>query len=111
MNDRVLSLLGLAGKAGKVASGEFQAEEALRKKKAVLILLAKDASANTKKKFRDKAENRGLPVYEYGSCADLGKAIGKNDRAVAALLDRGFGEALAKKLKGELPQEVHGNED
>ena len=50
---RLLSYLGLAKRAGKVASGEFQTEEAIRKGKAELVLVAGDASDNTKKKFRN----------------------------------------------------------
>ena len=47
------SLLGLCKRAGKLAAGEVAAEQAVRKKTAYLLILAEDASANTKKKFRN----------------------------------------------------------
>ena len=53
MNDKVISLLGLAERAGKIASGEFAAEKAVKTGKARLIIVAEDASDNTKKKFSD----------------------------------------------------------
>ena len=53
MNDKVISLLGLAERAGKIASGEFAAEKAVKIGKARLIIVAEDASDNTKKKFSD----------------------------------------------------------
>ena len=51
--DRVLSMIGLAQKAGKVASGEFATEKAVKTKKASVVVVASDASDNTKKMFSD----------------------------------------------------------
>ena len=39
-----LSLLGLAAKAGKIVSGEFATENAVKAGKAFLVLTAEDAS-------------------------------------------------------------------
>ena len=38
--DRVLSLLGIAQKAGKVVSGGFLCEDAIKSREAVLVILA-----------------------------------------------------------------------
>lgn len=46
-------MLGLAQRAGKVASGEFSTEKAVKSKKAFLVVVASDASDNTKKMFSD----------------------------------------------------------
>ena len=40
-------MLGLAQRAGKVASGEFSTEKAVKSKKAFLVVVASDASDNT----------------------------------------------------------------
>lgn len=47
--DRVLSLIGLATKAGKCASGEFMTENETKSGKAALVIVAEDASDNTKR--------------------------------------------------------------
>ena len=47
--DKVLSMLGLAAKAGSVVSGEFSTEKAVKEGKAYLVIVAGDASDNTKK--------------------------------------------------------------
>ena len=60
MNDKVISLLGLAERAGKIASGEFAAEKAVKTGKARLIIVAEDASDNTKKKFSDIPSPAGM---------------------------------------------------
>ena len=46
-----MSYLGLATRAGKVQSGEFSTEKSVKSGKAALVLVAGDASDNTKKKF------------------------------------------------------------
>ena len=50
-NKRALSMIGLAQKAGKVASGEFSTEKAVKEHKAYMVIVADDSSDNTKKNF------------------------------------------------------------
>ena len=52
-NNRVLSLIGLATKAGKTVSGEFSTEKSVKTGKGLLVIVAEDASENTKKKIRN----------------------------------------------------------
>ena len=44
MNDRVLSLLSLATKAGKTAGGEALVEKAVKQGKASLVIISSEAS-------------------------------------------------------------------
>mgnify|MGYP000199371195 CR=1 FL=1 len=67
MTDKALSMIGLATKAGKIASGEFAVESAVRKGKACLVIIASDASDNTKKSFNDMGAYYHVPVYIYGT--------------------------------------------
>ena len=50
--NKVLSLLGLAFRSGNLVSGEFATREAVRKKAATLVIVANDASDNTKRCLR-----------------------------------------------------------
>jgi len=93
---KLLSLLGLAAKAGKVASGEFSVEKAVKERKAFLVLVADDASDNTKKNFRNMCAFYEVPIV---FCADkevLGHSIGKVFRACTAVTDEGFARAILK---------------
>ena len=83
--DKVLSLISLATKAGRCASGEFMTEGQTKSGRASLVVVAEDASDNTKKKFRDKDT--------------LGHAMGKQFRASLAILDEGFAKGILKELK------------
>ena len=49
--DKALSMIGLAQKAGKVVSGEFSTEKAVKTGKAVMVVVASDSSDTTKKMF------------------------------------------------------------
>ena len=99
--NKVLSLLGLACRAGAVLSGEFAAENAVKKGKAKLCIVAEDASDNTKKLFHDKCSYYGVPIIEAGTKDELGKAIGKEFRASVAVTDQSFADGLISKYKEE----------
>lgn len=96
--NKVLSLLGLATKAGKVASGEFSTEKAVKSGTASLVIVADDASDNTKKMFRNMCTYYKVPVYFFGNKEELGHAMGKEMRASLALLDEGFSKAVEKQI-------------
>ena len=49
MADKVLSMLGMAMRAGKVASGEFSVEKSVKTGKSRLVIVSEEASDNTKK--------------------------------------------------------------
>ena len=96
MNNRLLSMLGLCMKAGKLKSGEFQTEAAVKSGDAFLVILATDASFNTKKKFNDMCTFYETPVIEYETKESLARAIGKEERAMLAVCDEGFAGSIHK---------------
>ncbi len=96
--DRVLSMVGIAARAGNIASGEFSTEKALKSGKAHLVILAKDASQNTKKHFSDMCEHRKIPLSEYADKKQLGNCIGKEYRASLAVTDENLAKAISKRL-------------
>ena len=99
MQDKVFSLLGLAEKAGKIVSGEFSVENAVKAGKAKLVVVAEDASDNTAKKFKDKCKFYNIPIRFYGTKLALGAAIGKELRSTAAVMDEGFANTILKRLE------------
>ena len=99
--DRILSMLGLATRAGKVVSGEFSTEKAVKSRKAFLVIVSSEASENTKKMFRNMCSFYKVPWYVYAPMEELGHAIGKGFRASLAVLDAGFAKSLEEKLKAD----------
>ncbi len=100
-NHKVLGTLGLAMKAGDVVSGEFMTEKAIRDGSAYLVIVAEDASANTKKNFSDSCKFYQIPYLEFGDKDTLGNAIGKQFRASLAVTDKGFATSIGKNLNLE----------
>ena len=84
---KALGLLGLAKRAGRVSSGESACKEAIRFGSSYLILLAKDASANTKKNITDSCSFYNVPNAEIGDKETLGGAIGNFYNAVVSVND------------------------
>ena len=62
---KALSLISLATKAGKSASGEFCTEKEVKSGKASLVIIADDASDNTKKKFKNMCDFYHVPICFY----------------------------------------------
>lgn len=97
--DRVFSMIGMAQKAGKVVSGEFATEKAVKTGKAFLVIVSDAASDNTKKMFRNMCTFYEVLMYTYGSKEDLGHSMGKEFRASLAITDEGFAKSIEKRLK------------
>lgn len=95
---KVLSYLGLSRKAGKLVSGAYQTEEAVRKGRAALVILAGDASDNSKKKFRNMCEWHHVRLLCLSDTVTLGSCTGSGPRSSLAVLDSGFAEAIIKAL-------------
>ena len=92
---KIYSLLGIAMRAGKVVSGDDTTLTELKKGYVKIVIIADDASNNTKKLFKDKSSFRSVPYIHFSTKLQLGLAIGKAPRAVLGIKVSGF----ANKLK------------
>lgn len=89
-------MIGLAQKAGKVASGEFATEKAVKTGKAFRVIVAGDSSDNTKKMFSDMCEYYKVPIHFVSDKETMGHSIGKQFRASLAILDEGFAKKIGE---------------
>lgn len=88
--NRILSMISLCARAGRLCSGNFSVENAVKSKSARLVIVAADAAHNTKKLFSQKCNYYGIPYYEYGTGQELGRFTGNELRTSVAVLDEGF---------------------
>lgn len=103
MINKIYSMIGLAMKAGKVAFGSDMCEDKIKRKDASLIIIAEDASINTKDKFIKLASLYNINIVVFGEMDLLSSSIGKSNKGVFAVLDNGFGNKIlqmVKELKG-----------
>ncbi|NLC95039.1 MAG: hypothetical protein GX676_05025 [Bacilli bacterium] len=97
MNDW-LKHLGLAYRAGKIVTGEDNIIYHIREKKVNLVIVATNASNNTKKKYFDKCSFYNIQCIEQGTIQDISHAIGKNNRVAVGVTDAGFAKGLLAKI-------------
>lgn len=98
---KLISLISMSKKAGRLKAGEFAAEEAIASGKARLVIVAEDASDNTKKKFENKSKTMEVPIVFFGKKEELGAAIGKELTAGIAICDDGLAKAFLNKYKDD----------
>ena len=96
-NNKQAFTLGLAQKAGKIVSGDFAVKSALKSGTVKLLVVAMDTAPNSKKELCYLAAQAGVPVVELLTRWELGSALGKGQRAAAAITDSNFASMLQGK--------------
>lgn len=99
--NRILSMLGLAARGRNVVSGELQTLNAVKDGSAMLVIVAEDASENTRKLFSDKCSFYEVPFRIYGSKEALGRAMGKDVRSSLAIINEGIAGSVIGYLESE----------
>lgn len=100
MNDKTLSLLGIARRAGKISCGHDAAVQSIVKNSAKLCLCCENASERLKKEMKHSCEyeNKNIPFFEMKYQTEtLSKAIGTK-AAVITIDDEGFAKRLCSLL-------------
>ena len=99
MTDQVLSMLGLAKKAGRVEVGEEPVGAAARAKKARVIFVAQDAAPSSVRRAQSFARTGSTLCVTLPADKDaLGRSLGRSSVAMCAVTEIGFAGAIVKKL-------------
>ncbi len=96
-NEKFLGILGLASKSGKVVSGMDAVCECIQKRKAKLVIVAKDTSEKSKKNVIYVCTNTETKVIQLSTIDELSHAIGKKNRAIICITDKNFSEGILEK--------------
>lgn len=91
-------MLSLAKRAGKLISGEDTVLMSIRDGRCFLVIIAQDASDNTKNKILSRAKSAGVDIETAGTREEISAPAGLYNRAVIAITD----EIFAQKIKTEL---------
>lgn len=95
--EKALNMLGLAQRAFKIISGEGMVIDAIRTNKAKLVLIATDASENTREKMQNKGKYYHIPTVIALTSNQLSQSIGRM-RKVVAITDDGFAKKINELL-------------
>ena len=99
VNNKVLGLLGLSCKAGKVMSGTDMVLDGIKRRKVKLVIVAEDAAERTLKNMQFACKEY-IEVVKFGTIEQISKSIGKQNRAVIAITDKNLTEAILKVIHG-----------
>ena len=96
--NKLLGMLGLARRAGKLAIGTEAVLDGIRSKKAKTVYICNDASDNTKKKFCDSCKYYGIEYCILSvRMTELSSAIGKmGNTAAVCVSDTEMNKAVRK---------------
>ncbi|MDY6016243.1 MAG: ribosomal L7Ae/L30e/S12e/Gadd45 family protein [Oscillospiraceae bacterium] len=107
-NPKLLSLLGMCRRAGRLSCGHDAAIGSVRSKSAKLCLLSSDSSQRLRKEIEREAsfEGRDIPVkLMLSTMEEIGKATGLKS-AVVSVNDEGFAKTMLGLLNNT-PGEVN----
>ena len=97
--ERAYGMIGLAVRAGKAVSGSDAVAGAVRAGNVKLLIITKDISGNSLdrilKNIKGKEE---IPCYSFGRSDELGDALGKPARTVAAITDTSCADGISAIL-------------
>lgn len=101
-NTKILSLLGLCRRAGRLSVGHDAAMDSIVHKKAKLVLLTSDSSERLKNETAltiERSNTKPAMLCTAITMKEMGLAVGKN-AAVLAITDENFASRLTE-LFGE----------
>lgn len=99
MEDNALRYLALSRKAGRAELGEEPAGAAARAKKAALVIVASDASEHTWRRAQSFVAGTAQQCLRVPYTKDeMGRAVGRQELAIAAVTDAPLALALCEAL-------------
>ena len=110
-NDRLLSFLGIARKAGKLSLGFDSVCDSAAKREACLVLTAADTSEGTLRKLRNRLPEGFADIHTL-PCGidDIQGALGKGTRLIS-VNDKGFALKIRELLAAECGTQSGTGED
>lgn len=100
INNKILGLIGLCAKAGKITSGTEACMECINKHKAKLVIISVDCSDKTKENFKYLCSKQNVPILEYETTNQLSNAIGKQNKAVICIKSKDISKEIERILSG-----------
>ncbi len=97
-NKKFMSMLSLAQKAGAIKTGDYAVTYCIQENIAELVIIARNAGANTLKKFGNKSEYYNTDIIIQENKEVLSWAIGKDNVSVLAITDKNFADKIREIL-------------
>jgi ribosomal protein L7Ae-like RNA K-turn-binding protein len=86
-------------KSGNLIFGYNNCIVEIKKDKCRMVIVAGDASDNTREKFLQICISKKLPCFVFGTKEELGFSIGKFPTSVIAIKDEGMSKVVRSMLE------------
>lgn len=100
MTNKILGMIGLAVRAGKVKFGVFLTSASCDSGKAKLVIIPTDIGASNRRSIEAKCKATKTPFISVSDKESLSKAVGKKDTVALAVCDESFSSAILKLYGG-----------
>ena len=104
--ERVLGLLGLGFKGGRVVIGVDRVRAGLQQNAFGCVVVAEDASPRAREKVVRLAAGRRVPLVSGPPAEVIGARLGRPGVMVAGVLDRALARGLLSASSGPSPTEA-----
>jgi len=93
-------MLGLSSRAGKIVCGVDAVIEEINKSTIHAVIIAEDTAENTRNKIDKICKEKNIDIIYFGTIDENSNAIGKFNKAVIAIKDKNFAQAILKIING-----------
>ena len=94
MDDKAYRMLGMAKRAGKTVTGTDGVLNSVKSGKSFLVIMASDASDNTKKQIPDKCRSYNVRLITNADRDTISKMTSTENSAAVSIIDRGLADAI-----------------
>ena len=101
MSGKLIRLLGLGLRGGRVVVGVTGVRAQLQRDGLSCVVLAADASARTREKVERLARARGVSVLAGPAALDLGAGLGRRPVQAVGVADAGLARGLLRLGRSE----------
>ncbi|MBE6113152.1 MAG: L7Ae/L30e/S12e/Gadd45 family protein [Anaerotignum sp.] len=96
----ILTLMGFAQKAGKLAGGDAAVENFLEKDRLALLILSDELSEQRREYWQQQAKLHEIESITLNATKlEMGLAVGMSPRGIIGIMDRNMAEAIMKKMQ------------
>jgi len=93
-NEKFYSFLGIIQKSGNLVSGYNTCIAQIKNSKCKLVIIAEDASENTRNKFLTICNSKNIEYKIYGFKENIGLSIGKSSKSVLIIKDENMSKVV-----------------
>lgn len=105
MKKKINSYMGFAKKSGNLVSGGNTCQVTGEKGRLKLLIIAEDASENSREKMIKLAGKTKTAYRIYGRTDDLSHATGTSGRSIFGVNDRNFADTIMNAIDEEQSKE------